>query len=150
MQCCTLYMFPCANASIHQVDEHCDWLQLTQILLFPVLYWRSVLCNAPFIVHLPWRQQLSVKYILQASWCEQSLFSYRPEMTISIQNSLQRPMNELVRPGGKHGVGVLWKRKHPGFQGSKRIFLSFIYKKKQGKSFSFLQIKLSHPLTLTV
>lgn len=35
--------------------------------LFFVLYRRPILCTAPFIVHLPWRQQLAVKYISQAS-----------------------------------------------------------------------------------
>lgn len=59
--------FPSANASIHQAGEYCDWFQLTQILPFFVLYRRPILCNAPFIVHLPWREQLAVKYISQAS-----------------------------------------------------------------------------------
>lgn len=99
MQYCT--SFPSANAGIHLANDRCDWLQLTQILPCFVLYQGPILHNGSFIVHLPWKQQLAVKSISQASQCEQSLFSYRPEMAIRIQNSLQRPMKELAGPGGK-------------------------------------------------
>lgn len=90
-----------------------------QILLFFVLYWRPIACNAPFVVHLPWRQQLTVKYLSQAPHPRQSLFSYRPEWAISTQNSLQRPLKLLASPRVRHSELCAGRGKNSGFQGSK-------------------------------
>lgn len=80
--------------------------------------------TAPFIVHRPWRQQLTAKSVSKASRCAQSLFSYRPEMAISIQNSLRRPLNELAGPGGKCGEVCAGRGNTRAFKEAKpRIFL---------------------------
>lgn len=60
---CDTVLYKPSRAGICQANEHCNWFQLPQILLFFLLYWWSIPCNALFVVHLPWRQQLTVKYL---------------------------------------------------------------------------------------
>lgn len=116
------------------VSELCNWFQLPHLLFS--------CCTGglfPAMLLLLWN-------ISQAPHPRHSLFSYRPERAISTQNSLQRPLKLL--PAQEWGTVscvlgniLAFKEANP------RIPLQFFYRKKQGKSFMFLQINLSPGLT---
>lgn len=93
--------------------------QLSEIL--PCCCWKPILCNAPFIVHLPQGQHLAVKSISQAPPCEpflsQTWGGYR----------YPKCPKQAGQPRRRAWRGVLWARKHPGFQGSKPTSLPVNY-----------------------
>lgn len=93
--------------------------QLSEIL--PCCCWRPILCNAPFIVHLPQGQHVTVKSISQAPPCEpflsQTWGGYR----------YPKCPKQAGQPRRRAWRGVLWARKHPGFQGSKPTSLPVNY-----------------------